>query len=212
MKAFAKGAIRLGSLAALAAAGAAPRAAAQDSARIPAGTTGTVIVRSLQPSRIGDSYQVKIGDSTRTLASGGFDTIRVPSGRQPVDISVRLAVVQQGRGGGSSGKEVSSWKETLTVKPLGTTVIDVVQDGASVIIGYWPQVTWVAEDGTKLDVYLNGISLGPTPYFKGIEPGRNHTMLWKKGSAETCRFQAKLLMNETRTFSCNAATGGVIEK
>lgn len=73
----------------------------------------------------------------------------------------------------------------------------------------WPVVTW-SSTGARLDVFMNGSSLGTTEAKRGVQPETNHRFEWRKvGGSTTCSTSASLPWNVTRKYTCNADTGAV---
>ncbi|HYF33072.1 MAG TPA: hypothetical protein VD993_18235 [Chitinophagaceae bacterium] len=94
------------------------------------------------------------------------------------------------------------WQNSFDFNGSGNAVITLSRNG---VAGFeqWPVIVFESSTGT-LDVYINGNSIGSTKKKKGVEPNREHTLIWKKDNEEKCIKKVKLPANVTRKYTCDS--------
>lgn len=154
------------------------------------------------PELRGAQIEMTIG-RTRSVARvkpDGQAELVVPSGSSgTVDIEIISSAI---------GNRSLRWRGTINLG--GSRQLEVQPDAAGATIIEWPALTLQAKTGS-LDVSVNGRSEGTTATTLGVEPNKDHVIVWRRGNNTVCRHTVKLPAAVSRVFVCDSATGGVSE-
>jgi hypothetical protein len=108
----------------------------------------------------------------------------------------------------SVGYQEKVWQNSFDFNGSGNAKITLAGTGVS---GFeqWPVIEFESASGT-LDVYINGNSIGSTKRKKGVEPNKEHTLVWKKDTDEKCTKKVNLPPNVNRKYVCDG-NGNITE-
>ena len=101
----------------------------------------------------------------------------------------------------SANYQPLKWENKLSFNGSGMASLQLSEHGI-VSFSQWPTVEFNSLGG-PMDIYINGRPLGTTSFKKGIEPDKEHNLVWKKNGRDICSKKVKLPPNVSRKYTCN---------
>jgi hypothetical protein len=174
------------------------------------GAPGEQVIMEIQaPQKFHDAaFELKAGDASvhSSFDSHAFAKIGVELPRRS-HLTLTLTIVD-------SYEAPPPWVVETTLNGSGRLVWTLNRDAPIGSVSQWPSVTWAAT-GARLDVAVDGHVTGTTTTSDGIEPDRQHAVVWRSTRgrhAAVCSRAIRLPPNVERTYTCDVKSRAVSEE
>ncbi len=168
-----------------------------------------VIMEIQAPQRFHDAaFELKAGDASlrSSFDSHAFAKVGVEVPRRS-HLTLTLTIV-----GGY--EPPPPWVIETTLNGSGRLTWTLNRDAPVGSLSQWPSVTWAAT-GARLDVAVDGHVTGTTTTSDGLQPDREHTVVWRSTRGRhtaVCSQAIRLPPNVERTYTCDAKSRKVSEE